>query len=88
MQKLRLPLLLAVLGSLVLAAFLFGLLGSKDAPASLAALTDNQEQVQARADKLEEEIIERPLFTQGREPPHPKVVVVPPPVLQGPAGRR
>ena len=50
MQKLRLPLLLAVLGAMVLAALLFGLLGSKEAPASLAGLTDNPEQAVDGAD--------------------------------------
>ena len=83
MQKLRLPLLLAVLASVLLAALLFGILGSKEAPASLAALSDNPQQAQGRADRLVAEILKRPLFTPGREPPRPKVVVVPPPVLQG-----
>lgn len=83
MRTLRLPLLLAVLGAMSLAALLFGLLGSKEAPASLAGLTDNQEQAQGRADRLAAEILKRPLFTPGREPPHPKVVVAQPPVLQG-----
>jgi hypothetical protein len=83
MQKLRLPLLLAVLGAMMVAALLFGLLGSKEAPASLAGLTDNPEQAQGKADRLVAEIVKRPLFTPGREPPHPKVVVATPPVLQG-----
>lgn len=83
MQKLRLPFLLAGLGCLVLAALLFGLLGAKDAPASLAGLSDNPEQAQGRAEKLAAEILARPLFTPGRAPPRPKIVVAAPPVLQG-----
>jgi hypothetical protein len=83
MQKLRLPFLLAVLGSLMLAALLFGLLGSKDAPASLAGVSDNPQQAKGKAEKLEAEILARPLFLPGRHKPEPKAVKPEPPVLQG-----
>ena len=80
----RLSLLCAVLASIVAAAFLFGLLGSKDAPASYTAFNDNSGQLTAgRADRLVAEILKRPLFTPGRQPPQPKIVKAEPPKLQG-----
>jgi hypothetical protein len=82
-QKLRLPLLFAILASMIGAGFLFVVLTSRDAPASSAAFNDDQAKTAAKADRLVAELLKRPLFTPGREPPRPKVVVAQPPVLQG-----
>ena len=80
----RLSVLCAVLASIVAAAFLFGLLGSKDAPASYTAFNDGAGQLTAgKADRLVSEILKRPLFTLGRQPPQPKIVKAEPPKLQG-----
>lgn len=80
----RLSLLCAVLAGVLVAAFLFGLLGSKDAPASYSAFNEDAGQITAgKADRLVAEILKRPLFTQGRQPPQPKIVIAEPPKLQG-----
>jgi type II secretory pathway component PulC len=80
----RLTLLCAVLAGIVAAAFLFGLLGSKDAPASYTALNVDAGQLTAsKVDRLVAEILKRPLFSQGRQPPQPKIVKAEPPKLQG-----
>ena len=80
----RLSLLCAVLASIVAAAFLFALLGSKDAPASYTAFNDDAGQLTAgKADRLVAEVLKRPLFTEGRQPPQPKIVKAEPPRLQG-----
>lgn len=82
-KNFRLSLLLAILASVAVGGFLFVLLGSRDAPASSVPFTDNTEQATNKAEGLTAEILKRPLFTKGREPPHPKVVKAEPPVLQG-----
>jgi hypothetical protein len=83
-KKLRLPLLCAALAGIVIAGFLFGLLGSKDAPASFSAFNDDTGQAAAgKADRLVAEILKRPLFTPGRQPPEVKIVKAEPPKLQG-----
>jgi hypothetical protein len=84
MKRYRLSLLCAGLAAVMVAGFLFVLLGSKDAPASSAPLRDSGAQVAGdKADRLVAEILKRPLFTQGREPPEAKVVKAEPPQLQG-----
>jgi len=83
-KRYRLSLLCAGLAAVIAAGFLFVLLGSKDAPASFALHRESGAQVAGdKADRLVAEILKRPLFTPGREPPHPKVVKAVPPQLQG-----
>ena len=83
-KRYRLSLLFAGLAAVIAVGFLFALLGSKDAPASFVPFKDDAGQAAAdKADRLVAEILKRPLFTEGREPPHPKVVKATPPVLQG-----
>jgi hypothetical protein len=84
MQKFRLPFLLAILATVAAAGFLFVVLASKDAPASSPAFKDDGGQAaQDKADAQVEEILARPLFTPGRQPPEVKVVKAEPPQLQG-----
>lgn len=83
-KNFRLPLLCAALAGIAVAGFFFALLESKDAPASFSAFNDNARQASvSKADRLVAEIIKRPLFTQGRQPPQPKIVKAEPPKLQG-----
>src|SRR5262249_49217001 len=42
-----------------------------------------KEQASARADRLVTQILKRPLFTEDRQPPHPKIVIPQPPKLKG-----
>jgi len=81
--KYRLSLLFAGLAAAVAAGVLFVLLGSKDAPASFAPLKGDARQAANRADQMVAEILKRPLFTPGRQPPEAKVVKAEPPQLQG-----
>jgi type II secretory pathway component PulC len=57
--------------------------GNKQAPVSLDNLRGNKEKADQRADRMVTEILKRPLFTPGRQPPQPKIVKAEPPVLQG-----
>ena len=82
-EKYRLSFLFAGLAAVVAAGFLFVLLGSKEAPASFAPLKGDAGQAAGKADSLVAEILKRPLFTPGRQPPEAKVVKAEPPQLQG-----
>ena len=83
-KKYRLSLLFAGLAAMVAAGFLFVLLGSKDAPASIAPSREGGAQAAGgKADRLVAEILKRLLFTPGRQPPQAKVVKAEPPQLQG-----
>lgn len=83
-QKYRLSLLCAGLAAVMAAGFLFVVLGSRDAPASFAPAKDDGSQAAGdKADRLVAEILKRPLFTAGRQPPEAKVVKAEPPQLQG-----
>ena len=83
-KRYRLSLVFAGLAAAIAAGFLFVLLGSRDAPASFAPFQDDAGQAaQDKADGLVAEILKRPLFTPGRQPPQAKVVKAEPPQLQG-----
>jgi len=83
-QKYRLSLLFAGLAAVIAAGFLFVILGGREAPASFVPFRDDTgHTAQAKADRLVAEILKRPLFTQGRQPPQARVVKAEPPVLQG-----
>lgn len=82
-EKYRLSFLFAGLAAVIAVGFLFVLLGSKEAPASFAPLKGDAGQAASKADSLVAEILKRPLFTPGRQPPEAKVVKAEPPQLQG-----
>jgi len=82
-KRLRILLLGAGLAAIVAAGALFGHLGRKPAPVPFAGLQEKKEQASEKADRLVAEILKRPLFTEGRRPPQPKIVKAEPPRLQG-----
>src|SRR5438552_61122 len=82
-QKYRLSFLVAGLAAVAAAGFLFVFLGSRDAPASFAPFKGYPGQAANKADRLVAEILKRPLFTPGRQPPEAKIVKAEPPQLQG-----
>jgi len=82
-KRVRLLLLCAGLAAILMAGALFMLAADKKAPDLLAGNRNNKEQADDRADKLVAEILKRPLFSEERQPPHPKIVKAEPPKLQG-----
>ena len=82
-QRLRLLLLCAGFLAVLVAGSLFVMSNNKQAPPSLDHMRANKEQAEGRADRMVAEILKRPLFTEGRRPPQPKVVKAEPPKLQG-----
>ena len=82
-KRVRLLLLCAGLAATLAAGSLFVWSKREHAPAALANVRNDKEQTNARADRLVAEILKRPLFTRGRQPPEVKVVKVEPPKLQG-----
>jgi type II secretory pathway component PulC len=61
----------------------FAWLESKDEAISAAAVHDDVGHSEKKADLLVAEILKRPLFTEGRQPPRPRIVKAEPPKLQG-----
>ena len=82
-KNFRLPLLRAGLVAILAAVSLFVWSKREQAPPTLANVQNDKVQTNDRADRLVAEILKRPLFTQGRQPPEVKVVKAEPPKLQG-----
>jgi hypothetical protein len=80
---LALPGLCAILGVVVLAEIIVTTPASTKVPAALSGTREDGEQAAEQADQIMAEILKRPLFTQGRQPPEEKVVKAEPPQLQG-----
>jgi len=81
-----LRLLLSCAGVAVLLAtgLYFALTAGKHAPATLIGLpNDGGQAADDRADRMVAEILKRPLFTPGRQPPEVKIAKAEPPKLQG-----
>lgn len=75
--------LCAILGCAVLTEIIVTTPASpKVSPALLARQGDEQAAME-QADQITAEILKRPLFTQGRQPPEEKIVKAEPPQLQG-----
>ena len=82
--RLRLLLSCACVAVLLAAGLYFALTAGKHAPATLTGLpNDGGQAADDRADRMVAEILKRPLFTQGRQPPETKIVKAEPPKLQG-----
>ena len=82
--QLALPGLCAILALLVLAEIIVTTPASTKASAQIAGIRYNGgEAAGEKADQIMAEILKRPLFTQGRQPPEDKVVKAEPPQLQG-----
>lgn len=83
-KKFRLPFLCALLAIAVAAGCFLAPPPKKDALAAFNALDNEASEAAAeKADRMAAEILERPLFTPGRQPPEVKIVQAEPPKLQG-----
>ena len=83
-KRLRLLLTCAGLVVLVAAGLFYALSAGHRAPAASESFSADAGKAAAdKADRMTAEILKRPLFTMGRQPPQPKIVKAEPPKLQG-----
>lgn len=75
--------LCAILGCVVLTEVVVSTPASTKVSPALLTKQEDAEAAAARADRIAAEILKRPLFTPGRQPPEEKVVKAEPPQLQG-----
>ena len=81
-KRLRLLVSCAGLAVLVAAGLFYALNAGHRGPAALAGLSADAGKTD-KADRMVAEILKRPLFTPGRQPPQVRIVKAEPPKLQG-----
>jgi hypothetical protein len=82
-KGLRLLLLCAGFAAVLAAGSLYVWSQREHPPTALANVQSDKERTNDRADRFAAEVLKRPLFTQGRQPPEVKIVKAEPPKLQG-----